>query len=131
MNDFDYYAYIGTYTSGGVITPKLQSKGIYILIGSLPIKLGNKITNRSFLIGSNGKILYKYDKIHLYDVNLPNGEIYKESDTYSSGDKAIVGQIQEDKFKIGMTICLQTRKRHSSLIHQLYHCRKEQRQTSE
>ena len=42
-----------------------KSKGIYILIGSLPIKLGNKITNRSFLIGSNGKILYKYDKIHL------------------------------------------------------------------
>ena len=66
-----------------------KSSGIYILIGSLPIKLGNKITNRSFLIGSNGKILYKYDKIHLYDVNLPNGEIYKESDTYSSGDKAL------------------------------------------
>ena len=57
-----------------------KSKGIYILIGSLPIKLGNKITNRSFLIGPNGKILYKYDKIHLYDVILPNGEIYNESD---------------------------------------------------
>ena len=71
--------------------------------------MGNKITNRSFLIGSNGKILYKYDKIHLYDVNLPNGEIYKESDTYSSGDKAIVGQIQENKFKIGMTICYDLR----------------------
>ena len=86
-----------------------KSKEIYILIGSLPIKLENKITNRSFLIGSNGKILYKYDKIHLYDVNLPNGEIYKESDTYSSGDKAIVGQIQENKFKIGMTICYDLR----------------------
>ncbi|MDA9657301.1 carbon-nitrogen hydrolase family protein [Alphaproteobacteria bacterium] len=92
-----------------VLKKLAKSKGIYILIGSLPIKLGNKITNRSFLIGSNGKILYKYDKIHLYDVNLPNGEIYKESDTYSSGDKAIVGQIEENKFKIGMTICYDLR----------------------
>ena len=82
---------------------------IYILIGSLPIKLEDKVTNRSFLIGPNGKILYKYDKIHLYDVNLPNGDIYRESDTYSSGNKAVVGQIKKNKFKIGMTICYDLR----------------------
>ena len=82
---------------------------VYILIGSLPIKLENKITNRSFLIGPDGKVLYKYDKIHLYDVNLPNGDIYRESDTYSSGNIAVVGQIKENKFKIGMTICYDLR----------------------
>ena len=82
---------------------------VYILVGSLPIKLENKITNRSFLIGSNGKILYRYDKIHLYDVNLPNGVVYRESETYSSGNKAIIGQIKENKFKIGMTICYDLR----------------------
>ena len=86
-----------------------KSNAVYILIGSLPIKLGNKITNRSFLIGPDGKVLCKYDKIHLYDVNLPNGDIYRESDTYSSGNKAVVGQIKENKFKIGMTICYDLR----------------------
>jgi predicted amidohydrolase len=86
-----------------------KNNTIYLLIGSLPIRLEDKITNRSFLIGPDGKILYKYDKIHLYDVHLPNGEIYKESDTYSSGNKAIIGKIKEDQFKIGMTICFDLR----------------------
>ncbi len=86
-----------------------KSHAVYILIGSLPIKLENKITNRSFLIGPDGKILCKYDKIHLYDVNLPNGDIYRESDTYSSGNKAVIGQIKENRFKIGMTICYDLR----------------------
>jgi len=86
-----------------------KDNAIYLLIGSLPIKLKDKITNRSFLISPDGKILYKYDKIHLYDVHLPNGEIYKESDTYSSGNKAIIGKIKENKFTIGMTICYDLR----------------------
>ncbi len=86
-----------------------KSNVVYILVGSLPIKLKNKITNRSFLIGPDGKILYKYDKIHLYDVNLPNGDIYRESDTYSPGNQAVVGQIKKNKFKIGMTICYDLR----------------------
>jgi len=86
-----------------------KNNAINLLIGSLPIRSENKITNRSFLIGPNGKILCKYDKIHLYDVHLPNGQIYKESDTYSSGNKAVIGRIKEDKFKIGMTICYDLR----------------------
>ena len=86
-----------------------KTNSVYILVGSLPIKLEDKITNRSFLIGRNGKILYRYDKIHLYDVNLPNGDIFRESETYSSGNKAIIGQIKESKIKIGMTICYDLR----------------------
>ena len=70
-----------------------RSKSIFILIGSLPIKLNDKLVNRSFLVGPDGDILYKYDKIHLYDVNLPGGEIYRESDTYLSGNKAIIAKI--------------------------------------
>ena len=86
-----------------------KSNAVHILIGSLPIRLENKITNRSFLIGPDGKVLCKYDKIHLYDVNLPNGDIYRESDTYSSGNKAVIGEIKENKIKIGMTICYDLR----------------------
>ena len=86
-----------------------RSKSIFILIGSLPIKLNDKLVNRSFLVGPDGDILYKYDKIHLYDVNLPTGEIYKESDTYLSGNKAIIAKITKNQIKIGMTICYDVR----------------------
>ena len=86
---------------------KLNS--IFILIGSLPIKINGKLVNRSFLVGPKGNILYKYDKIHLYDVNLPNGDVYRESDTYKSGNKAIIAEIKKNKIKIGLTICYDLR----------------------
>ncbi len=86
-----------------------KSNSIYILIGSLPIKLGNKLANRSYLIGPRGDILYKYDKIHLYDVNLPNGDIYRESKTYLSGNTAVIAKIKKNKIKIGMTVCYDVR----------------------
>ena len=86
---------------------KLSS--VFILIGSLPIKVRDRLVNRSFLIGPKGDVLYKYDKIHLYDVNLPNGDVYKESDTYKSGNKAIIGEIKKNKIKIGLTICYDLR----------------------
>ena len=83
---------------------------VYILIGSLPIKIKNKIVNRSFLISPNGKILYKYDKIHMFDVNLPNGENYKESATYFPGSKAILAKIKLQRIiKMGMTMCYDVR----------------------
>ena len=65
--------------------------------------------NRSFLVGPKGDVLYKYDKIHLYDVNLPNGDVYKESNTYKSGNKAIIAEIKKNKIKIGLTICYDLR----------------------
>ena len=87
-----------------------KTNSVHILIGSLPIKTNNKITNRSFLIGPNGKTLYKYDKIHIFNVNLPNGESYKESDTYSPGSKAVLAKVKLQKIvKIGMTICYDLR----------------------
>ena len=92
---------------------KLNS--IFISIGSLPIKVNDKLVNRSFLIGNTGDVLFKYDKIHLYDVNLPNGDVYKESETYKSGNKAVIAEIKRNKIKIGLTICYDLRFPH------LYH----------
>ena len=86
---------------------KLNS--VFILIGSLPIKVDDMLVNRSFLVGPKGDVLYKYDKIHLFDVNLPNGDVYKESDTYKSGNKAIIAEIKKSKIKIGLTICYDLR----------------------
>ncbi len=86
-----------------------KHNSIFILIGSLPIKVDDKLVNRSFLVGPKGNVLYKYDKIHLYDVNLPNGDVYRESDTYKSGNKAIIAEIKKSKIKIGLTICYDLR----------------------
>ena len=59
-----------------------HDKNIWLLIGSLPIKVGpEQVANRSFLIGPEGHIAARYDKIHMFDVSLPNGESYQESRT--------------------------------------------------
>src|SRR5258706_15814306 len=64
--------------------------GIWLLIRSLAIKISaSKTANRSYLIGPNGRVDARYDKIHLFDVNLPSGETYRESNTVESGDEAV------------------------------------------
>jgi len=69
-----------------------KSNSSHISIGSLPIKIKNKITNRSLLIGPNCETLYKYYKIHMFDINLPKDKSYKESATYSPGSKAVIAK---------------------------------------
>ena len=86
-----------------------QSHGIYILVGSMPIKQKKKLVNRSFLIGPEGEIISKYDKIHLFDVQLPNGDTFKESNTYLNGTKAIIAKINGGNINVGMTICYDVR----------------------
>ena len=86
-----------------------KSNAIYILVGSLPIKKKIKLVNRSFLINPQGEVIYRYDKIHLFDVQLPNGDIFKESKTYLNGKKATIAKIKEKKLNIGMTICYDVR----------------------
>ena len=86
-----------------------QSHGIYILVGSMPIKQKEKLVNRSFLIGPEGEIISKYDKIHLFDVQLPNGDTFKESNTYLNGTKAIIAKINGGNINVGMTICYDVR----------------------
>jgi deaminated glutathione amidase len=62
-----------------------REASIVIHLGSLAIKVGDKIANRAFVIGKDGDILARYDKIHLFDVDLPNGESWRESATYTGG----------------------------------------------
>ena len=86
-----------------------------ILIGSLQTKIPNNenysIVNRSFLINTNGKIIQRYDKIHMFDVQLPNGKVFKESNTFLAGNKAIISElnIRKNKYKLGLTICYDLR----------------------
>lgn len=83
---------------------------IWLLIGSLALKTGNtdgRFANRSFLIDPNGNIAAWYDKIHMFDVQLGNGESYHESAQFQAGDRAVLGQT--DFGTIGLTICYDLR----------------------
>lgn len=81
---------------------------IYLLIGSLAIKLNEqKTANRSFLIGPSGDIVARYDKIHLFDVTLPDGERYSESDTVAGGSVAVIADIPDGR--IGLSVCYDVR----------------------
>src|SRR5665811_1058510 len=71
-------------TSLATLRELARKLGIYIHVGSLAIKLtADREANRSFLIDAKGEIAARYDKIHMFDVDLAGGESYRESRTYS------------------------------------------------
>lgn len=82
--------------------------GVWILVGSLGIKVSpDKIANRSYLFGVNGDIVAKYNKIHLFDVDLPTGESHRESKVVQAGDKAVIAPTLFGG--VGMSICYDLR----------------------
>jgi len=81
---------------------------IYIHIGSLAVKASpEKAVNRSFLIDRQGDIVARYDKIHMFDVDIGDGETYRESNTYRAGDLAVVADLPWGR--IGLTVCYDLR----------------------
>lgn len=84
-----------------------RERGIVVQIGSLAVRNGDKIANRAFLIDSEGVITASYDKVHLYDVDLPNGERWRESSTYTGGACAVVAETPWAP--IGVAICYDIR----------------------
>ncbi len=85
-----------------------SSHSIYLHIGSTAIKTdGEKIANRSFLFAPDGKIIGRYDKIHMFDVDLDNGESWRESATYQPGRHA--GMIDLPFARLGFGICYDVR----------------------
>src|SRR5712672_199161 len=82
--------------------------GIFLHIGSLAIKLlPEKAANRSFLIDRKGNIVARYDKIHMFDVDLTGGESYRESRSYRPGEMAVVSDLPWGR--LGLTICYDLR----------------------
>jgi predicted amidohydrolase len=81
---------------------------IYIHIGSLAIKASpERAVNRSFLIDRKGDIAARYDKIHMFDVDLTGGESYRESNTYRAGELAVVADLPWGR--LGLTVCYDLR----------------------
>src|SRR5262245_9811442 len=67
---------------------------LWLHIGSMPILLAdNRIANRSFLFAPNGSVVARFDKIHMFDVALPNGETYRESKNYAAGSEGVLAQL--------------------------------------
>ena len=81
---------------------------IWLLIGSMKIKIADdKVANRSFLFSDKGQLMATYDKIHMFDVDLPNNETYRESDGVRAGGKAVIANTPWKK--LGMSICYDVR----------------------
>lgn len=76
-------------------------------IGSLAVKSGDRLANRGFLVGSDGDVVARYGKLHLFDVDLPNGESWRESATYVPGECAVLAPACGAT--IGMGICYDLR----------------------
>ena len=82
--------------------------GAWLLIGSLTIKLDATIcANRSFLFGPKGQIVARYDKIHMFDVDLVNAERYRESATFRPGRQAVTADLPWGR--LGLTVCYDVR----------------------
>lgn len=81
---------------------------IYLNIGSLALRATpERAVNRSFLIGPDGGVLARYDKIHMFDIDLDNGESYRESANYQPGETAVIADLPWGR--IGLTICYDVR----------------------
>ena len=94
-----------------------SASGIWLLVGSLGLLTDDadgRFANRSFLISPNGDIAARYDKIHMFDVNVTETEVYRESAGYRPGSAAVVAQTPFGN--IGMTVCYDIR------FPQLYRC---------
>ncbi len=95
--------------------PKFQALAkelnIWLVIGSMAVKVkedaGDKIANRCFILSPEGKIVAHYDKIHMFDVDLPDGESYRESRSYAAGDRAVV--VETPLISLGLSICYDLR----------------------
>jgi deaminated glutathione amidase len=93
-----------------------RDTGAWLLIGSLVIDPAGepdatsgetRLANRSFLVDPGGTIVARYDKIHMFDIDLPNGESYRESNAYRPGGNTVV--VETPWGRLGMSVCYDVR----------------------
>ena len=84
--------------------------GVWLLIGSLALKTDDpdgRFANRSFLVGPDGAVAARYDKIHMFDVEISESESYRESAGYRPGDRLVLAETPFGR--LGLTICYDLR----------------------
>jgi deaminated glutathione amidase len=83
---------------------------VWLHIGSMGVIAGERVANRAFVIGPDGGVRARYDKIHMFDVALANGETYRESANYEAGSRAVVVDLPWGR--LGLGICYDVRFAH-------------------
>ncbi|MDH3219564.1 MAG: carbon-nitrogen hydrolase family protein [Gammaproteobacteria bacterium] len=86
---------------------RARQHGVMILVGSQLIRDGESIFNRCFVLDSAGEIRARYDKLHMFDIELQNGEVYRESDAIMHGDRAVL--VETPLGRLGLSICYDLR----------------------
>jgi predicted amidohydrolase len=82
--------------------------GIYVHVGSTAIaREDGKVANRAFLFDPAGDLITTYDKIHMFDVDLDNGESWRESNTYEPGRETVIAELPEAR--LGLAVCYDLR----------------------
>lgn len=90
------------------VTALARELAVWLLAGSLTLKAGDgRMFNRSFLISAEGRVVATYDKIHMFDVTLPDGKVIRESSAYRSGERAVLAETPWGR--LGMTVCYDLR----------------------
>jgi predicted amidohydrolase len=85
-----------------------RKHALYVHVGSMAIRISpDRAANRAFLINPKGDIVVRYDKIHMFDVDLGNGERYRESNSYRAGELAVLADLPWGR--LGVTICYDLR----------------------
>lgn len=85
-----------------------EELGVWLHLGSMAIKLSDtQCANRSFLLGPDGRVRATYDKIHMFDVQIGDGQVYRESSRYRPGERMAV--VDAAGTKIGLSICYDLR----------------------
>ena len=104
---------LAEHTHASASLERLQAQAathkIWLLVGSMLMRTadGKDLVNRSHLIDPSGAITAIYDKIHMFDANVADGQIYEESAHFQAGDQPVIAMA--DNLKIGMTICYDLR----------------------
>jgi predicted amidohydrolase len=81
---------------------------VWLLVGSLTVRTEEaRIANRCYLVSDAGAVVATYDKIHMFDVTLPDGKVIRESSAYRPGDRAVVAPTPWGK--LGLTVCYDLR----------------------
>jgi predicted amidohydrolase len=100
---------------GGEALAELQAlareRSVWLLAGSLTLKAeemeGERMVNRSYLLAADGSVAASYDKIHMFDVTLPDGKVIRESSAYCPGDRGVVADTPWGR--LGLSVCYDLR----------------------
>ncbi len=105
MADLPTEAEAAELTNLATLAAELQ---VWLLVGSMAFKVADRqACNRSYLFDPRGEIVARYDKLHMFDVDLPGGESYRESKVYRPGERAVVAETPVGR--IGLSICYDLR----------------------